>query len=307
MINLLPILFSGVTLVLPMDAEVSGTEITLGEVARIQGATGELALQLDGFELGYAPAPGYSRLLFAERIKTSLKRKFPDLQIELAGERACRVRPKVRLVAPAELRAAAEVELRKVFGDQDASFQLAGVIEPVAIPAGSQSIEVRAKPRVHPREGGATQLPIELVVDGVPYRTVWTTWQVEVWHTVPVLRVPKRAGQLLDASSFEVRRVPASMLGAQRPLPVSSLHGAVAGRDLIEGSVVTRLDVHRPVLVEAGNNLFLLVKKGPIEARVPVVAMESGAVGDRIRVRTDTGRDMTCLVLSRDLARIDLR
>ena len=53
--------------------------------------------------------------------------------------------------------------------------------------------------------------------------------------------------------------------------------------------------------------LMLEVRKGGVAARVPVSAEESGARGDRIRVRAlDSKRSMTGVVRSRELVVIDL-
>jgi flagella basal body P-ring formation protein FlgA len=83
--------------------------------------------------------------------------------------------------------------------------------------------------------------------------------------------------------------------------------GAVATRDLSADQMVTNLDVHRPLIVRRGDSLFLQVRKGGITTRVPAVAREDGAIGDRIVVTmTSNEHDMSGVVISRDMVELDL-
>ena len=66
-------------------------------------------------------------------------------------------------------------------------------------------------------------------------------------------------------------------------------------------------DVHRPAAVTLGTTLFLRVKKGSIEARVSALALETGSVGERIRVKTvDAGQELVATIVGRDLCEISL-
>ena len=51
----------GVKVNLPAQAEVTGAEFALGDVARVEGDDEAAAQRLRSLHLGYAPAPGYSR------------------------------------------------------------------------------------------------------------------------------------------------------------------------------------------------------------------------------------------------------
>ena len=60
-------------------------------------------------------------------------------------------------------------------------------------------------------------------------------------------------------------------------------------------------------VVKLGEPVNLRVKKGLIEARVAAIALESGSVGDRIRIRTLEGdKELVAIVTSRESCRIDL-
>ena len=297
----------GLTVALPMEGKAQGTEITLGEVATLSGlAETELAV-LEDLSLGYAPSPGYSRLLRSDQVLASIRRARPELEVHMVGRDACRVWPEVERVEPTTVFAAAEAELARVLGAADAAWEPVGELPAIEVPAGARRHELRARLFERQPRTGTVSVPVQVLVDGTVYRTVWTSWRLELFERRPVLVRAVNAGERLSADLFVTRRVTASASGAARPLTAGLVLGAVAARDLEAGSVVTDLDVHRPVVVESGGGVLLEVGKGHITARVPAQALESGAIGDRIRVRTlDGGRELTGTVAAGDLVKIDL-
>jgi len=301
------LLSSSVTVTIPMEATVHGTEVELGEIAKVEGAEPKTVERLEAFELGYAPAPGYSRLLVRERIAELVRRRFPEVDVRFAGERACRVRPAVAKVAEADILAAARSELSLRFSGTDASFEPRDHLPAVAVPEGAEAPSLRARLTSNGLTSGTVNVPVEILVDGAVYRTIWTTWKTKVWRTLPVLAREVRAGETLAPSMFERRRVEWRGGSSVKALPAASLGGSVAARDLAAGAVVTGLDVHRPSVLVAGSSVFVRVKKGSIEARTSGQALDSGAVGDRVRVRTNKGaQELFATVVSGELVVVDL-
>jgi flagella basal body P-ring formation protein FlgA len=299
-------LAGGVTVTLPMETKVRGTEIRLGEVARVSGDEAELVRRVEDVELGYAPSPGYSRLITTERVLEALRRALPDVDVRLAGERACRVWPETLEIVEDEVRAEALAALSRHFAGADAGFELAEPFARVVVPAGARAHRLRATVKAE-IASGVIGVPVEVLVDDVPYRTLWTSWRVDVWSTLSVLERDVKAGQALSPKNFTRARVRVTGAGREKPLSELELDGAVAAHDLPGGTVVRAIDVHRPTVVTAQASLFLRVRKGAIEARVPATALESGAIGDRIRVRTvDSGQELGAVVRSRDLVEVDL-
>ena len=292
---------------LPMDAHVRGTEVELGEIAKVQGADQELVARVAAVELGYAPAPGYSRLFFAEHILQTAQRQLPTADLRFAGQRACRVYPEVDSISGLSILEAAREALVETQAGRDVSFEATGQLPPVDVPAGSGEPVVRARLEAPVKHSGLVTVPVEVHVDGVRYRTVWTTWKVELWETRPVLARAVRAGEPLATGDFRRQRRRVESSTEAGLLDAEHLSGAVAARDLMPGNLVTDRDVHRPTVVSMGESVFLRVKKGSIEARVSAVALEPGAVGDRVRVRAaDSNQTLLATVRSADYCEIDL-
>ena len=296
-----------VTVTVPTEAKVKGTEIELGEVAQVTGLDGELVSRVRAFELGYAPAPGFSRLMTAERIRADLARALPGIEIRVTGERACRVWPAVSELDPKEIEDAARAELLRVFAGKEATFTLKDPIGTLSLPIGDRSRAIVAKKPSGELRSGVIGVPVELMVDGIRYRTLWTSWRVEVWETRDVLRRPVRAGEELAPEHFERQRV---RLGHEAELPrvePGQAVGAVARRDLEAGATVSSSDLARPLAVTKGTTLYLRVRKGAIEARVAAVALDSGVVGEKIQVQAVESRQVLfATVTGRDACEIKL-
>jgi flagella basal body P-ring formation protein FlgA len=297
---------SGVTVVLPMEAPARGTELTLGAIAEVRGDDVQEVERVRAYELGSTPAPGFTRLLHAHRLREDLARAFPGITVNVGGEPACRVRPLVAEVAAADVQAAAESEIAHTFAGQDIMFEPRQAILPVSVPAGVAAPGFRVRIDGGLPDSGILAVPVQILVDGVPYRTVWTSWTVSRFEVLPVLARPLANGERIQPFHLQNRRVQADNLRS-KALPASMLVGAVAARDLTAGAPVTALDVHRPAVIGLGDDVTLEVRKGSIAARVSAVALGTAAIGDRVRVRaTSSDAEHSALVVSRDLVRIDL-
>lgn len=300
-------LLSGVTVTVPVEARVKGTEIELGELCLVAGLDGELVARVRALELGYAPAPGFSRLLTAERIRAELAKSIPGVEVRVTGERACRVWPQVDEIPPAALEETARAELLRAFAGKEATFTLSEPIGSVKVPLGERGRQISARVPATELHSGIIGVPVEVLVDGLRYRTVWTSWRVDIWETRPVLARSVRAGEELRPDLFSRARVQIGRAAEADALDPRQILGAVAKRDLALGERVTAQDVHRPAAVTLGATLFLRVKKGSIEARVSALALETGTVGERIRVKTvEAGQELVATIVGRDLCEISL-
>ncbi len=304
---LLKTLLAGATVTLPVEAKVRGTEIELGELCQVAGLDGELVERVRALELGYAPAPGFSRLLTADRIRAELAKALPGVEIRVTGERACRVWPEIEELSPLLIEDAARKELLRSFTGKEATFTLADPLGVVKVPQGERGSTIQARVVAGELKSGILGVPVDVLVDGLRYRTVWTSWRVDVWETRAVLARPVRAGEQLRPELFSRARVQVGRESEIQALDPSQVAGSVARRDLAPGERVTEHDVHRPAAVVLGATLFLRVKKGPIEARVSALALETGSVGDRIRIKTvEAGQELVATVIGRDLCEISL-
>jgi flagella basal body P-ring formation protein FlgA len=302
--------FGGVTVTLPPTVEARGTELVLGAVRGVAGEDADEVARVASLSLGYAPAPGYTRLLEAWRVRQIVAQAVPGVALEFAGAPACRVTPAVELVLGAAVEAAARAELEHELATLDAVATLVAPLADLGVPAGASPAELSCVLDPTQTLAGNVLVPVRVLVDGDVYRTLWTRWSVELWAEHAVLKHDLPAGTPLEAGMLETRRLNVAAAGLRpgaRILGRALLVGAVAAHDLAAGRPLSDLDVLRPTLVRKGDTTFLEVTKGSINARVGAVAEEDGAQGDRIDVTLlGSGRRMKASVVSRDAVRIDL-
>jgi len=302
------LLFGGVTITLSPEARVRGAEIELGAIATVEGEDADQVARVRALKLGYAPAPGYSRVIAAARVAVDVKRMVANVEVTTAGAAACRVTPQTEVITGAQLADAARAEIVRWTNGRDAEFSLVAALGDLEIPSGEKSIDVRAVLSESVTRAGPINVPVRVTIDGQLHRTVWSNWTVTLFEEVNVLKSPLRAGDLLTPELFERKRVAiTSAEGPDAPAPLGLTAGARAARDMPAGATLRLSDMSRSTLVKRGDTLFLEIRRGSITARVAANADEDGRAGDRIRVTLiDTGKSMNAVVRSRDLAVIDL-
>lgn len=306
MLVLLTLLAGGATVTLPEEALVRGAELELAAVATIEADDPGVLARLGAFELGYVPAPGYARVLSRPRIAAELRRAFPDLeQLVVAGAERCRVLPECTEIAADAILGAARDALAARFAGQQTSLRPTSTHESVLVPLGAQGVRLDAAPTAGGPRAGAWSVPVRIWVDDAPYRTIWTSWDVECWVERPVLLRDVARGEALSTADVELRRVRVDDTGAVEPLSSDTLRGVVARRDLRAGTALQPGDVERARVVRKGDLVHVEVHKGLVVARASALAAEDGRVGDRIRVTASaTGRELVATVVSSDLVEL---
>lgn len=297
-------------LTLPAEARVRGTELALGRLARVECADAAVRARLERYSLGWAPAPGYSRLVQRWQLERELAHAFPTVTISSSGAVDCRVAPEVARVTSDEIASKARGELEELFRGRDARIRATGNVAELEVPAPNEKLELRAvNVGLAQRElrGGAWNVGVQVWIDGTLYQTAWTTFAVELWADVPVLVRDVARGELLSPDMVETRRVELGADSTSAALSGDSLAGAVAQRDLARGSIVQDRDVRRAQLVATGEPVTLEVRKGAVVARSTVTCKQDGRLGDRVKiVNAGSARELTALVVGRALVRIEL-
>lgn len=300
--------FGGVTVQLPAKVEASGLSLRLGDVAQVSGDDPmEVALVSD-IDLGYVPAPGYSRLLHKERLRQKITPVAPDAKVTFAGSTKCRVFPGVKVVTAEALRAKALKVVEAKFKDTDVEISMTGSIKDINAPSGKESVEVRARVATGPASQGLQGVAVDILVDGELWRTQWTTWSVATWEDVAVLTARVKKGEKLTPDMFQVERRKSSQVSGSKPLTLKKLQSAVAARDLAPGQAIFAGDVSRETVVTQGHRVQVEVKSGSVIARTAGVALSDGRIGDSIRIKIDVNaKELTGTVVAKNRILVELR
>jgi flagella basal body P-ring formation protein FlgA len=301
-------LTGGITVTLPAAQSVAGTELELGAVATVTGTDQALVERARKVRLGYAPAPGYSRVLQRDLLAQELRSALGlDVELHMGGATACHVTPLTEDIDGDAVAGEARRAIAAMLTGREVELTLARPVADLVVPAALEASSLRARPLERALRPGRRSVAVDVLVDGAPWRTVWTTWDVAEWTTVPALVTDVARGTTLSAGHFAPKRVPVGAAGAPAPLAASAYGHAVAARDLRAGDVVEDDDVQRVKVLSKGDLVSVEVVKGAITARALGEVQREARVGDRVSVvLRSTGREVTGVVLSRDLVRLRL-
>jgi len=297
-----------VVVTLPASASSRGLEILARDVAVVRGDDVLLVERVSAASLGYAPAPGYARVLRADLVEASLRRSFPGVDLEVRGAARCRVTPEVTTVTAGEISAKASDAMRAALAGVDAKAVPDGGVADLQVPKGDGELRLVASAGAGPLVPGLRQVEVQVWVGPKLYRTLHVPFRLEVWQRRAVLRGAINVGEALRPDMFEIKRIPVRDSSGLHALEPDMVAGAIATRPLGAGSFVTEHDVHRRVVIEQGDQITVRVKKGSVAVQDVAIAEGEGRMGERVVVRLrSTGRQLVAVVRGPQLAEVEIQ
>ena len=227
-----------VTVHMPEKVECRGVSLRLGDVVRVKGEDAELIAKIEEVDLGYMPAPKFSRAIDQGSVRATLEKAFPETAFSFTGKNKTRVYPKTQIIQAPQIEAAARSIIEPRFEGQDVEFALRAPIKAIEVPLGRTSTEVKG------RQGSSTfgtqsqGVAVDILIDGELWRTQWTSWQVVTWQQVPVLTLPVQKGKTLTPAMFRMERRRQALTSAAAPLQPAEVVEAQAKRNLVPGEPV---------------------------------------------------------------------
>ncbi len=304
------LLWTGVTVTLPAQVKVEGTELSLGAFATVECDDPALAARVQALTLGYAPAPGFSRVIESSVLLRQVSALAPGVEVKIIGSKTCRVLPSTEEISVEAITAAARASLQQHLAGRDLSdctIELVSKLAAIEVPKGKQACRIEVAPQPDRPNYSPALVAVRLIVDGQTYRTAYTSWRVQSWREQPVLTRSLRAGEVLDASMVELRRAPVDAGLAANVLDLTQVLGTAAIGPLEAGKTLLATDLLRPMIVKKGDLVILVVNSGAVHVRTPATAAQAGAKGDRIKVTVQqTGREINAIIEARDTVRISL-
>lgn len=298
-----------VTVTLPAAATVGGLEIHVADVATtVTGADAATVAKIKSASLGYAPAPGYSRVLRADLVQASLRSALPGVRIEVDGAPRCRVSPSIVTVTGLEIQAAALAELRGTLVGLDASAKPEGAVTDVMLPGGDVEPRIVVDHTARSVQAGRVTVQAQIWFGDRLYRTVSVPFRVSIWRRQAVLRRAINPGDSLHAGLFEVKRVEVDDARGMQALRMDQLAGAVALKPMAAGTAVNERDVHREVIAHKGDQATVQLVKGAVRLTDVGVILADGRMGERVRVQVrSTGRELIGVVRGPQLVEVMIR
>jgi len=300
--------FGGVTVKMPDKIHSAGVNLRLGDVAQVTGEDEALVAKVQDLDLGYMPAPGYSRLLHRGQLKVSLEGAIEGLEVTFMGRPQTRVYPKSQTIQGQRIADVAKAAVEKRFAGRDVDLEMRDTLADLKVPLGRKSLEIKARATNQKSNLSAQGIAVDILIDGELWRTQWTSWSVVTWHDVPVLTMPVSKGNKLTPGMFRVERRRQALHASTTPLQPGQVIEAQAKRDLVPGEPVFAVDVERTKVILKNNLVTVEIIAGTVTARSTGAALADGRIGDSIRVRLEsTEKELLGTVVGPNLIQIRLR
>ncbi|MBF0188656.1 MAG: flagellar basal body P-ring formation protein FlgA [Magnetococcales bacterium] len=128
-------------------------------------------------------------------------------------------------------------------------------------------------------------IPVTILVNGQEERTIRTTAVLKRWIRVPILKKDVSRGEIISSHDLAWK-----MKLANRPIPgqaesLDELIGQAATRTIRAGQPLMARWFQKPLAVDRGQRVEVMVSKGGMRIKAVGVAAQKGYVGESIRIR----------------------
>jgi len=296
-----------VRVVVKATADVPGRTFTLGEIADITGADKALTAQVSSTEVGTSPLPGLNRGITSFDIITRLRfNRIDTKQVDISCPPSVKVTRGGAEASAAEIvqAATASLEAARKGSDDNATFEPAPLIARLFVPAGKCVYQAGA-PRGQVR-GGAATVPVTILVDGNPVKTIEVAFRIKRMGTAVVAKRMLTAHTVLTADDLSVTSVEVQQ-GMTAPVTsIDSILGKRTTRAVNQGAIITASSVEMAPVVASGAKVTVEVSIGGVRISAPAIARTPGAVGEKIRVMAmDTHKELVGTVVDAQTVRVE--
>lgn len=256
------------------DSVIAGEHIRLGDIF-------DNTRNAD-YVLGPAPQPGKEMILNAKtlyRIASSLNVDWhPSSSVDQII-----LRREATVVPAADITSALEQNVRK--SGVDTSFSIAYLNAPddIVLPAGTnETIEVSAF-NFNPQNDSFTAVVVSPSVNN-PIKRVNVSGRIERLVAVPVLKSSLKNGDVIGALDIDYIELAQAKIPNGTILKETDIIGMTPRRAVSGGRTLVSNDLERPKMVGRGDIITLIFESGPMILTAKGKSMQSGAIGDVVRV-----------------------
>lgn len=288
--------------------QVPGATFRLRDIAEITGSDAALARQLADVEVGTSPLAGLSRALFPSDIVVRLRSRGIDpKRVDLQCPPSIRV-TRAAAEAPAEAvieaARAALTEARGAAAADEIAEPMPMVTRLLVTPG---KLEYRpGAPHGRP-ENGLMSVPVTVVVDGAPVKTVDVAFRIR--RAVPAVVALRQieANTVLRAEDLTLARIEAPA-GAVVITDPQAVVGKRTTRRVAQGAPVTEAVVGTVKVIASGARVSVMSSAGGVTITAPGTARGAAGIGERIRVWVDdTKKELAAIVVDETTVRLEDR
>ena len=294
-----------ITVTVRAISEVPGSVFTLGEIAQISGKDKALMKQLSAVEVGTSPLPGLSRDLTPGDITVKLRaNRLESRRVTVSAPPLMRIsRAHSSLAGSALVKAALDVAKEAIGDLPNTTLEAEAPPENINLPTGK--MELRTGANKGGAETGLIRVPIDVLVDGKIAQSV--TIAVRVRRTMRVLIANRQLepNDILTADDVSLAKMDLTP-GFARPMTSAKLaFGKRVKRRILTDGPISANDLETPPAISINADITIEYISGPVQITARARALQSGAVGDTIRVfAADTHKELEAVILNRHTVRM---
>jgi len=263
------------TVVLRENVVVNSRHVRLGDLFSGAGDKADTVV-------AYAPEPGKQALLDANwlyRIARAYRLKWRPLSIQ---EQALVIRESV-VIGREEIEDAILAALVDKGVDPDMSVELGNQMMRIHV-AGSGMATVAAEDVIYDARSKRFTAVLKAPADDPRGQRIRATGRLYKSTETPVLARQMMAGDVIKKSDIEWIKVRASRLQKDTILDIGGLIGKAPRRGLRSGIPVRESEVRRPILVEKGSMVTIVLQTPTMILTAQGRALEAGSNGESIRI-----------------------
>ena len=271
-------------LILRETAVVSGPEILLGDLADLPESGGAENAGLAAVSMGPSPMPGEVRIVTRTEVGRTLEiAALPGVGV--AGASQVRVSRSSRPLTEAEVTPVLKRHVAAITTWQPEDIEIRAIrnLNGVQIPEGNTTVRFIMKSA--PSSFRRLLLPLEISVDGRPFRVVWITADVRIYATVMQAARALSFGTVVTGDDIRPARIEVSDPRAAYVRSAEAATGKVLRRRLKSGELITEDALSDPLVVRSGDTVRLRLEKPNIRVVILARAEQDGRMGQSIRVR----------------------
>lgn len=277
--------FSGISVLGRATVVATGPMVTLGDVADIISPRVEddsQIIRLKGISIAPSPKAGESAQLEGTQILARIQDAGVDLSsIRYTIPRDVSVTRSFREVSLNELESALSSFLGK--NPQQVDVKKLVVDRPIRIPADSGGVEVVALSTTNPGHLGIDYRSLS----GADEARFQLKAFADRWRMMPVATKPLKRGAVVEATDVQLAKIVDSNSSREGVENLGDILGHVLSRDVGQGELFKASTLSIPPVITAGSSVTLVARSGRLEVTATGTALDSGAVGQEIKVRNE--------------------
>lgn len=283
------------------QAMVRGTRILVGDLVDIL-PPGEEAHRIAQIPFGVRPASGFSRIVTRHEVLQRMVMAGEDASgLHVTGAREIVVQPAFTVIAPQEIRDAANLALQVAISAEkgaDVEFDLITRASNITVPPGRNGVDFKA--RVRDGQVGVTTALVDLTifVDDEVFKVIPLQYKLSRYHQVLKVNRTIQKGEPLTQSNLVQVREKLSRASGLYLQSFGDVEGKVARRNLQANLTLYLGDIADPAVVYRGQLVIAVATKGRIKVTIQGIANADGAKGDVITVTNPSSGQVLSAVVN---------